>query len=56
MFERVLKKLRDKVRAADFVVTLHAVDELEDENLSVLDVEHAILTGAIIERQKDLEN
>jgi len=32
---------------------LHAVEELEDEGLSVLDVEQAILTGSITRRQKD---
>jgi len=53
MFERVLKKIRDRVRAGEFVVTLHAVEELEDENSSVLDAEHVILTGSITERQKD---
>jgi hypothetical protein len=36
-----------------FVMTLHAVEEMEDEGLSILDVEHAILTGKIARRQKD---
>jgi hypothetical protein len=31
------------------------VEELEDEGLSVLDVEHAILTGNITRRQKDAD-
>jgi len=31
------------------------VEELEDEGLSVLDVEQAILTGRIIRRQKDAD-
>jgi hypothetical protein len=53
MFERVLKKFRDRTRALQFVVTLHAVEELEDEGLSVLDVERAILTGKITRRQRD---
>jgi hypothetical protein len=55
MFESVLKKFRDRIRALQFVVTLHAVEELEDEGLSVLDVEHAILTGNITRRQKDAD-
>ena len=53
MFERILKQLRERIRAGQFVVTLHAVEELEDEGLSVLDIEHAILTGKITRRQKD---
>ena len=34
-------------------MTLHAVEEMEDEGLSILDVEHAVLTGKIVRRQKD---
>ena len=55
MFERILKRFRERVRAGRFVVTLHAVEELEDEGLSVLDVEHPILTGRIVRRQRDEE-
>lgn len=36
-------------------MTLHAVEEMEDEGLSILDVEHAVLTGKITRRQKDEE-
>jgi hypothetical protein len=31
----------------------HAAEELEDDNLTILDVENIILTGAIVERQRD---
>lgn len=34
-------------------MTLHAEDEMEEDNLTVLDVESCILTGRIILRQKD---
>lgn len=55
MFERILRRFRERIRATQFVVTLHAVEELEDEGLSVLDVEHAILTGKITHRQRDAD-
>jgi len=55
MFERILKRFRERIRAGRFVVTLHAVEELEDEGLSVLDVEHLVLTGRITQRQKDAD-
>lgn len=55
MFERVLKLFRERISAGRFVVTLHAAEELEDEGLSVYDVELAILTGKITRRQKDLD-
>jgi hypothetical protein len=34
-------------------MTLHAEDEMNDDDLSIFDVERAILTGEIIERQAD---
>jgi len=36
-------------------MTIHAEEEMDDEGLSIFDVERAILTGDIIERQKDRE-
>lgn len=53
MFEKVLRRFRERIRSGEFVMTLHAVEEMEDEGLSILDVEHAILTGKIARRQKD---
>jgi len=34
-------------------MTLHAEEEMDNDCLTVFDVEHCILTGKIIERQKD---
>ncbi len=45
--------MREKVRAREYVMTLHAEEEKDADNLSILDVEHCILTGEIVERQKD---
>jgi hypothetical protein len=47
--------MREKVRALDYVMTIHAEEEMEDDDISILDVEHVILTGKIIERQQDQE-
>ena len=55
MFERILRQFRERVRSRQFVMTLHAVEEMEDDRLTVLDVEHAILTGKMVERQPDIE-
>ena len=43
----------DLVRALNYVVSIHAADELQDDNLSILDLENIVLTGRIIERQRD---
>ena len=53
MFERILKALREKVRTRQYVMTLHAEDEMNDDGLTIFDVERGILTGEMIERQKD---
>ena len=37
----------------NYVVSIHAAEELDDDNLTILDLENIILTGAIIERQRD---
>jgi hypothetical protein len=55
VFERVLKQMRDKVRGRQYVMTLHAEEEMNDDELTVFDVERGILTGEIVERQKDTE-
>ena len=53
MFDRVLKRMRDSIRTRQYVMTLHADDEMLADDLTVYDVESAVLTGQIIERQKD---
>ena len=37
-------------------MTLHADDEMDADELTIFDVESAILTGTIIERQRDRKN
>jgi len=48
-----ITQVRDLVRSLNYVVSLHAAEELEDDNLTILDLENIILTGRIVERQKD---
>jgi arginyl-tRNA--protein-N-Asp/Glu arginylyltransferase len=53
MFERILKHMREKIRTRLYVMTLHAEEEMSDDGLTVYDVERAVLTGEILERQKN---
>jgi len=46
-------RVRDLVRSVNYVVSLHAAEELEDDNLTILDLENILLTGRVVERQKD---
>ena len=43
------------IRTLNYVVSTHAAEELEDDNLSILDLENIILTGQITERQRDAQ-
>lgn len=45
--------MRDRVKTRQYGMTIHAEEEMSDDNLSIYDIEHAILTGEILERQKD---
>jgi hypothetical protein len=42
--------LRQLIRTLRYVVSTHAADELEDDNLSILDLESVVLKGQITER------
>ena len=53
MFDRILRRMREKIRTRQYVITLHANEEMDNDNLTIYDVEHGILTGEIIEREKD---
>jgi uncharacterized DUF497 family protein len=45
--------MREKIRTRQYVMTLHAEEEMSDDGLTIFDVERAILTGEIIERQEE---
>lgn len=53
MFEAILQHIQAKIRALDYVMTIHADEEMDDDGLSILDVEQVILTGLIVEQQRD---
>jgi hypothetical protein len=51
--QATINRLRDLIRSLNYAVSIHAAEELDDDNLTVLDLENIILTGAIVERQRD---
>ncbi|MBL7133972.1 MAG: DUF4258 domain-containing protein [Phycisphaerae bacterium] len=53
MYERILSRMRRLVLEQQYIVTLHADEEMNADDLTVYDVERAILTGNILERQRD---
>lgn len=53
MYDSILKRMQERIRTRQYVMTLHAEEEMDNDGLSIFDVERGILTGKIIERQKD---
>ena len=53
MHDAELKRMRELVRSRQYVMTLHADDEMDADGLTIFDVESVILTGQIGERQRD---
>ena len=54
MFDRILKEMRDRIRRREYIMSMHAEEEMNDDDLSIFDVEGCVLTGKILERQKDV--
>jgi hypothetical protein len=48
-----INQLRQHVRTLNYVVSSHAAEELEDDNLSILDLENILLSEQVIARQRD---
>ena len=53
MAQATISQFRHLIRTLNYVVSTHAAEELEDDNLNILDLENIVLAGKIIERQRD---
>ena len=53
MASRILGRLRARIRGGEYLVPFHAANELDDDDISIFDVENVILTGRIIQTQRD---
>ena len=45
--------MQEKIREHQYVMTLHAEEEMSNDGLTIFDVERGILMGEIQERQRD---
>jgi len=52
MFQRILKQIREKVRQRQYVVTLHAEEEMSDEHLSIFDEECSCQQARLLNAKK----
>ena len=54
MLTKTLTKIREKIRQEEYVLTVHAEEEINNDEFVEVDVETSILNGRIIRRQRDL--
>ncbi len=53
MWETILNRIKEKIRQGRIILTIHAEEEMDNDDLTLDDVVNAIITGEIIERQRD---
>ena len=53
MYPRILERIRALVKRGEYVVSIHAENELADDGLTDEDLEAAILNGRIVRRERD---
>lgn len=52
MPRRIIDRIREKIRLQEYDMTVHAVEEMAEDDLDILDVEHAILNGHVTQVEK----
>jgi len=53
MPKAMLRRIRSKISTGSFDLTIHAVDEMAEDRLDILDVESAIFRGRIVKTARD---
>ena len=56
MLNQILQEIQEKVQNQEYVLTLHAEDEMDQDNLTSFDVENALLSAKSVGRQRDLQS
>ena len=46
-------RIREKIRRRQYDMTAHAIEEMAEDLLTILDVEEAVLNGRVIRAEKD---
>lgn len=53
MVPATIRQFRHLIRTLNYLVSTHAAEALDDDQLSILGLENIILSGQITERQRD---
>ncbi len=47
-----IERIRETIRLRQYDMTPHAAEEMAEDDLNIIDVEHAVLTGRVVQIQK----
>lgn len=53
MPRKEIDRIREKIRIHQYDMSAHAMEEMAEDMLNILDVEEAILSGQIVRVEKD---
>ena len=53
MYDAELKRMRELIRTRRYVMTLHAEEEMDADDLTIFDIESGVLTGEVTARRRD---
>jgi len=53
MSRHLLDRIRDAIISGEYDLTRHAVEEMAEDDLSILDIECAVLDGEIVRTEAD---
>ena len=48
MPHRLINRIREKIRLKEYDMTIHAMEEMAEDDLDILDIEEAVLNGRVV--------
>jgi Domain of unknown function (DUF4258) len=48
----LIERIRQKILLRDYDLTVHAIEEMAEDDLDFLDIEQAVLSGQVVRRHK----
>ena len=53
MRRSLIERIRERIRLRQYDMTAHAAEEMAEDGLAILDIEQAVLSGRVVEIQRD---
>lgn len=50
----IIERIRYAIKSVNYDMTFHAVEEMAEDKLGIVDIEIAILNGKIVKREKGI--